>query len=204
MLENKFLIFNWCDGCEGYGSLRFLFRYTLFLINNFGLFLFDGPLVFLFGYFLVVLINHLGGRPVSFKVLQVEPSYQLFASKFEGFLCNFVELLIVLDDLLDMNLEPGVHFFRVHSRSAWHFLDDVDYPHKYLWLVPLHKCHEILDLLFFRLVDNQLVSIIHVSVQLFSQLMMMEQGVVNLDEAVILIFSLFIFPQKFSDVLVGL
>lgn len=100
----------------------------------------------------------------------------------------------MLDNLLDMNFKFSVHFLWIHTSFAGHLLDDVNNLSKYFWLAFLHESHQIFNFLFFRLVDDHFVSIIHVSVKLFSQLAMIEESVVDLDEAVVLIFSLFVLP----------
>ena len=110
----------------------------------------------------------------------------------------------MLDDLLDMNFEFCVHLLWAHAGFARHFLNDVNDFSEYLRAAFLHESHEVFDFLFFWLVDDHSVSFFHEEVELFGELAVIEKSVIYLNEAIILIFGLFILPKKLSNVLVGL
>jgi hypothetical protein len=61
-----------------------------------------------------------------------------------------------------------------------------------------------LDLLFLRLVDDHLVTLLHVSVELLSKFEVVQQSVVYLDKAIVLVLCFLILPQKLCNVLVSL
>jgi hypothetical protein len=137
-------------------------------------------------------------------MFQIKASNQLLSGQFKGLLCNFAQFIIMLDNVLDVNFEFCVHLLWTHACLGRHFLDDVNYFSEDLRAAFLHKCHEVLDFLFFGLVDDHSVALLHEEVELLSELAVVEESVIDFDEAIVLIFGLLILPEEFGNVFVGL
>lgn len=146
-------------------------------------------------------------------MFQIEAGDQLLATQVKGFLCNFDEFFVMLCDFLDLDFEFGVHFFRGHHthgvRSigpvlARHVCDDADEFAKDLRAGFLDEGHQFFDFLFFRPVDHHFVAFLHKKVQLFSQLAVVQQRVIDLNEAIVLILSFLVLSEELSDVFVAL
>jgi hypothetical protein len=110
----------------------------------------------------------------------------------------------MLDNLFDVYFEFSVHLFWTHACLSRHFLNNANYLCKDFWPTFLHECHQIFDLLLFRLIDDHFISLFHEKVKLLSQLAMIQKSVIDLNEAIILIFGLFILSKEFSNVFVSL
>lgn len=184
--------------------MRFLIGYTFLLVYHFRLFLFNGSLIFLLRNVLIVLVDHLIGRSVDLEMFQIKASYELFASQLKSLFCYFVKLFIMLDDFLDMDFEFGVQLFWINTCLARQVMDNTDDFGEDFWSALLHKCHEVLNFFLLGLVDDHLVAFVHVEVELLGELAVIKKGVIDFDEAIILIFGLFVFPQEFGNVLVSL
>lgn len=110
----------------------------------------------------------------------------------------------MFDDFFDMNFELRIHFFRIHACFSGHFLNHINDLSEDLRSALFHECHQIFYFLFFRLVDDHLVPLVHEEIELFGQLVVIEKSMIYFDEAVILIFGLVILSQEFSNILIGL
>lgn len=206
VLEDELFVVSRGYNCEGDCLLGLWLLRILLFVHHLRLLLLDRhPLVLLLlRHILLVLLCHLVWAPVNLQMIQVEPANELFPSQLECLLGDPVELLVMLDDLLDVHLELGVHLFGVHACLVGHFLDDVDGLGEYFWLVLLHEAHEVLNLLLLGFVDDHFVPVLHEGVELLGQLVMVEEGVVHLYEAIILILGLLVLPQVLGNVLVPL
>lgn len=63
---------------------------------------------------------------------------------------------------------------------------------------------EFLDLLAFGFVDYELVSFLHVGIDLFGEFCVFEECVTDLYEAVVLILGFLVFPKKLGNIFIGL
>ena len=129
---------------------------------------------------------------------------EFLASEIEGLLCNPFKFGIALDDVSEAGLEALADLDGVFALALAEVLDEADDFVKNLGPVLLDVAHELLDLLVVGAVDNELVAFLHVGVEFLGEFGMREEGVADLDVAVVLVLGLLVLAQKLGDVLVGL
>lgn len=204
MLENKLFILY----CSYWGKrncfLRLLFRNTFFLENSFGWFLFDWPLILLLWNFFIKLINHKVWSSVDFQVFKIEAVNQLLSRQFQSFFCDFDELLVVLDNILNKDFKLWIHFFWIGIRLVWHFLDDANDFGKHVRSGFFHEGHEILDFLLLRFINDHLVSFFHEKVEFISKFAVIEKGMINFNEAIVFVLCFLVFSEELCHVFISL
>lgn len=204
MLENKLFILYCSYWGKRYGFLRFLLRSTFFLENSFGWFLFNWPLIFLFWNFFIKLINHKVWDPIDFQMFKIEAIDQLLSSQLQSFFCDFDELLIILDNLLNKDFKLWIHFFLIEIRFVGHFLDDANDFGKHVRPGFFYKGHEILDFFLLRFINNHFVSFIHEKVEFISEFAVVKKSMINFNKAIIFVLSFLVFSEELCNVFISL
>ena len=69
--------------------------------------------------------------------------------------------MIMFDDFFDMNPELRIHFICIINIYAGHLFNDRNYFSEYLRFTFFHERHKILYLLFFRFIDDHLITFLH-------------------------------------------
>ena len=72
------------------------------------------------------------------------------------------------------------------------------------WVVALDVSHEVLDLIFFRFVDDKFIETLHVDIEFLGEVRMSKKDVVDFDKAVVIITLLLIVFEVLAELLVGL
>ena len=71
-------------------------------------------------------------------------------------------------------------------------------------MVALDISHEVLDLIFLRFIDHELIGLLHVDIELLGEVRMCKECVVDFHIAVMVILLLVIFFEALAQLLVGL
>lgn len=150
------------------------------------------------------LLDHVVGGLGHFEVLHVFAVDELLPSEIECLLSDPLELGIALDDVPESRLEALADLQRIFALELAEVLDEPDDLIENLSPVLLHIPHKLLYFFVLGTVDHKLVAILHIGIELLGEVGMREEGMADLDIAVILVLSLLIFPEELGDVLVGL
>ena len=117
--------------------------------------------------------------------------YEFLASEIERLLCDSLKFGIALDDVSEAGLQALADLYGVFALALAEILDEADDLVKNLRPVLLDVAHKLLD--FFV-----------VGVEFLGEFGMREEGVADLDVAVVLVLGLLVLAQELGDVLVGL
>lgn len=137
-------------------------------------------------------------------MVEVFAANEFLASEIEGLLSDAFQLSVALDDVPETRLEAFADLHGVLALAATQILDEADDLIKDLSAVALDVAHELLDLLIVGSVDHELVALLHEGVEFLGEFGVGEEGVADLDVAVVLVLRLLILAEELGDVLVGL
>lgn len=129
---------------------------------------------------------------------------EFLASEIERLLCDSLKFGVALDDVSEAGLQALADLYGVFALALAEILDEADDLVKNLGPVLLDVAHELLDFFVVGAVDDELVAVLHVGVEFLGEFGMREEGVADLDVAVVLVLGLLVLAQELGDVLVGL
>lgn len=110
----------------------------------------------------------------------------------------------MLNNFFNVYFQFWVHFFWVKINLVRHLLNDTDDFTEHVRSGLFYECHQIFDFFLFRLIDNHFISFIHEKVEFVSKFIVIEQSVIDFDEAVIFILCFLILSKKLSNVFISL
>lgn len=137
-------------------------------------------------------------------MVEIFAANEFLAREVECFLSDAFQLRVSFDDISESWFEALADLDGIFSLAATEILDESYDLIEDLSAVALDISHKLLDLFIIRSVDDKLVAFLHVGVEFLGEFGVSEEGVADLNVAVILVLCLFILPQELGDVFVGL